>query len=242
MFEIPGRKELQAALEHAWATIGRAGTWWNAEERVAIAAEVRAASLRARCTPMQDNATPTIASRSAGPLSRPAIEAIDQVRNNASLIEPAWYHGLVSAGLSEGQYIEIVSLVAIVTSIDTFCAGIGQPSWPLPAPASGPPTCYRPPNAKQTITWLSTLAPDQVSDSDPDLYRERRGPRQRSGANIHLALSAVPQSMIDWWDVFEVMYLNSAQMREFSTEFRSISHAQIELLAARTSTLNRCAY
>jgi AhpD family alkylhydroperoxidase len=31
-------------------------------------------------------------------------------------------------------------------------------------------------------------------------------------------------------------------MRDFSREYRAISHAQIELLAARVSALNRCLY
>jgi len=243
MAEIRVREELESALRHAWAQIGQAGTWWNAEQRVAIASEVRAANVQWHPTGDDEtHHTPTVALEAARALPQPAMEAIHEIRNNASRIGPSWYRRLVSAGLSEGQYVEIVSLVAIVTAIDTFCAGVGQEAWPLPTPTSGFPSYHWPPNAKQAVTWLSTLAPDQVSSSDPDLYRDRLGPRQRSGANIHLALSAVPQSMIDWWDLFEVMYLNSAQMREFAKEFRSISHAQIELLAARTSALNKCAY
>jgi len=37
-------------------------------------------------------------------------------------------------------------------------------------------------------------------------------------------------------------YLPGTAMRDFSREYRAISHAQIELLAARVSPLNRCFY
>ena len=50
--------------------------------------------------------------------------------------------------------------------------------------------------------------------------------------------------MIHWWDLLEEMYQSSGQMRDYATEYRAISHAQIELLAARVTrrSLNRCEY
>ena len=48
--------------------------------------------------------------------------------------------------------------------------------------------------------------------------------------------------MIHWWDMFETMYLPAPAMRDFSREYRAISHAQIELLAARIAALNQCVY
>ena len=86
------------------------------------------------------------------------------------------------------------------------------------------------------------MAPDDRSDDDPDLYGDEPGPRRRPGANIQRALSLVPESMIHWWDLLETMYQSSAQMRDFGREYRAISHAQIELLAARVAALNRCEY
>ena len=63
-----------------------------------------------------------------------------------------------------------------------------------------------------------------------------------SGPAIHHALSLVPEAMIAWWDLFEPMYLRSAEMRDFTREFRAVTHAQIEMLAARTAALNQCIY
>jgi len=92
------------------------------------------------------------------------------------------------------------------------------------------------------LAWMATLAPEDRTDQDPDLYREHPGPRERYGANVHRALSLVPQAMMQWWDMFERMYLTSPTMRDFSREFRAVTHAQMEMLAARVAALNQCHY
>ena len=89
---------------------------------------------------------------------------------------------------------------------------------------------------------MATLAPEDRTDEDPDLYREHPGPRERYGANIHRALSLVPHAMMQWWDMFECMYLTSATMRDFGREYRAVTHAQMEMLAARVAALNQCHY
>jgi hypothetical protein len=38
------------------------------------------------------------------------------------------------------------------------------------------------------------------------------------------------------------LYLRGDQMRDFGTEYRAISHAQIEMIAGRVSALNQCLY
>jgi len=48
--------------------------------------------------------------------------------------------------------------------------------------------------------------------------------------------------MLHWWDMFEAMYQTSTQMRDFSQEPRAVTHAQMEMLAARVAALNRCEY
>jgi hypothetical protein len=89
---------------------------------------------------------------------------------------------------------------------------------------------------------MATLLPDDCTADDPDLYQAHPGPRRRGGGYVHHALSLVPRAMIHWWDMFEVMYLPSAAMRDFAREYRAVSHAQIELLASRVAVLNQCVY
>jgi hypothetical protein len=56
------------------------------------------------------------------------------------------------------------------------------------------------------------------------------------------AMSLVPDEVRSFFDLVENQYLPGAVMRDFSHEYRAITHAQIELLAARVSALNRCLY
>ena len=66
--------------------------------------------------------------------------------------------------------------------------------------------------------------------------------RQMPPANIHKAMSLVPAEVESFFDLCEHQYLGALAMRDFAREFRAISHAQIELLAARVSAMNRCFY
>ena len=61
-------------------------------------------------------------------------------------------------------------------------------------------------------------------------------------ANIRRALTLVPDEARGFFDVVAAQYLAGPQMRDFSREFRAITHLQIELLAARVSALNQCTY
>ena len=82
------------------------------------------------------------------------------------------------------------------------------------------------------------LAPADVGAEDPPLY----ACAGRSGGNVHLALSLVPEAMMQFWDLFETMYLPQHAMRDFGREYRAIDHAQIEMLAARVAVHNQCHY
>ena len=78
-----------------------------------------------------------------------------------------------------------------------------------------------------------------MQDGDPDPYP---GKTPDLIANIHRAMSLVPAEVAAFFALDDVIYLPQWAMKAFSREFRAISHAQIELLAARVSMINRCTY
>jgi alkylhydroperoxidase family enzyme len=86
------------------------------------------------------------------------------------------------------------------------------------------------------LAWVSTVAPEDVSAGDPNPYP------LHGEKNIHRALSLVPQEVANFFDLDVELYLKDHEIRDFSTEYRAISHAQIELIAARASVINRCYY
>lgn len=239
------RPELAAAQATAWQQLGWPGVWWNGEQRVAVVAETRHATGCALCRARKAAAIPAAvagAHDTLGTLPAPAVEAIHRIRTDSGRLGEGWYRRLIGQELSEAQYAELVSVVAITVAIDSFREGAGLPPLDLPLAMPGLPTRAMPPRVTEGLAWMPVLMPDDWAPPVADLYRSIPGPRERGRGNIHLALSLVPEAMIAWWDLFEPMYLRSAEMRDFHREFRAVTHAQIEMLAARTAALNQCMY
>lgn len=239
------RADLSGNLSTAWRHLGEAGTWWTGAERVAIAAETRQAAHCRLCAARKQAVSASMITGDhdrAVDLPAPAIEAIHRIRTDSGRLGESWYRSVIADGLTEERYIELLSVVAIVVATDTFHLAAGLPLPVLPVVRPGRPSRRRPAGAKPGLAWMPTLAPDDRTADEPDLYRDHPGPRERIGGNVQLALSLVPNSMIHWWDMFETMYLPGPAMRDFGRDYRAISHAQIEMLAARVAALNQCLY
>ena len=234
------RDDLAKAHDRAWERIGRPGTWWDGAQRVAIAAATRHASACTLCRWRKEALSPAAMEGthdSLGELSEVMVEVVHRVRNDPGRLSERWYRGVVAAGLSEEQYVEAVSVVAHIVAIDSMARGLGLDSLPLPRPQAGAPSRRRPVAAKSGGAWVPWLEPADLSDAEADLY-----PTGRPAANIMKAMSLVPDEVRGFFDLVSHQYMPPLAMRDFSREYRAISHSQIELLAARVSALNQCLY
>lgn len=237
--DVPIRRSLAAAIEDAWRRLARPGTWWSGSERLAIAAETRAAGQCRLCRERQAALSPYAVSGvhdAATDLPADAVEAIHRIRTDAGRITERFVREIADGPLGEERYVEIVAVVAITTALDTFDGVLGRPRRPLPAPQAGEPTRHRPAGARRDLAWVATLAPDMVSAGDPNPYP------LHGDKNIHRAVSLVPQEVFNFFDLDVELYLKDHEIRDFGTEYRAITHAQIELIAGRASALNRCFY
>ena len=234
------RDDLAAAHARAWGRIGRSGTWWDGAQRVAIAAETRHAVSCALCRRRKEALSPAAINGthdSLGALPEVVVEVVHRVRTDPGRLSKRWFRGVIAAGLSEEQYVETISIVAHLVAIDTMAGGLGCDLPLLPQPEQGRPSQYRPPGVKPGGAWVSWLEPADLGESEVGLY-----PVDRPAANIMKAMSLVPEEVRSFFDVVSHQYLPPLAMRDFSREYRAISHAQIELLAARVSALNQCLY
>ena len=235
------RQELQDALSSAARALGQPGVWWTSAERLKIARETRRARSCPLCRRRKEALSPHAvvgSHESATDLAPAAIEAVHRVVSDPGRLSEAWYRRLGDAGLADEAYVELLSVVAMTTALDTFDRATGAASRDLPQPSPGTPSRRRPHGAKPGLGWMPMLAPADVAPDDPPLYTSAG----RSGGNVHLALSLVPEAMMQFWDLFETMYLPQHAMRDFGHEYRAIEHAQIEMLAARVAVLNQCHY
>lgn len=237
--QLPIRASLAGQVEEAWVRLSRPGTWWSGDERIAIAAEARQADTCDLCRQRKAALSPYAVrgehdSRSG--LMPEAVEATHRLKTDSSRIIERWVRELADGPLGEERYVEIVSVVAIVTALDTFDHALGRALRPLPAPTEGEPTRHRPAGARRNLAWVATLAPEDVAAGDPDPFPVH------GDKNIHRALSLVPQEVFNFFDLDVELYLKDHEIRDFAHEHRAISHPQIELIAARASAINRCFY
>lgn len=237
---LPIRADLTAAHARAWQHIAKPGTWWSGAERVAIAAEARQAMscelCRRRKAALSAEAVSGIHDDLGG-LSEAAVEAIHRIRSDPGRLTRTWLARLLASGLTVEQYVEIVGVVAVIVALDTFARGIGIGLQDLPSAIPGPPTRRRPKGAKLGSAWVPWVERDDATLEEASMY-----PADRAPANIHKAMSLVPDAVRGFFDLVVHQYLPGSAMRDFSREYRAITHAQIELLAGRVSALNRCLY
>jgi hypothetical protein len=237
---VPIRDDLAAAHACAWARLGSPGTWWDGGERVAIAAETRHAPSCDLCCRRKEALSPAaIEGRHdrLGDLPESAVEVVHRVCTDPVRLTERWFRDVIAAGLGDGQYLEIVSIVAHVVAIDTMARGLGLDPLPLPEANPGPLSRYRPAGAKPGGAWIAWLEPTDLSEAEAGLY-----PAGPPPANIRKAMSLVPDEARSFFDLVSHQYQGPLEMRDFACEYRAISHAQIELLAARVSALNQCLY
>lgn len=235
------RSELSDALATGWLALGYPGVWWSGADRIEILRETRAARGCPLCVARKAAPVPQAIMGShdaATSLAAPAVEAIHRIVSDPGRLSESWYRRTTGAGLSDEAYIELLSVVAIATAVDSFDRACGALPRTLPPIVAGQPTRRRPKGAKPGLGWMPMLAPEDVGADDPPLYASAG----RIGGNVHRALSLVPEAMMQFWDLFETMYLPQDAMRDFGREYRAIDHAQIEMLAARVAVRNQCVY
>lgn len=134
-------------------------------------------------------------------------------------VDAEWVDALLADGLTPESYVEIIGIVGRVSAVDSLMFGIGAQPQPLPLPADGEPTRVRADDA----TMNGALAPTVGAPGAPS------------------ALSAVPAEVDAMFDLHGVLYLSLEEMAEPAID-KTLSRAQMELIAARTSLLNDCFY
>ena len=236
---LPIRQGLDREVRRAWLRLAAPGTWWTGAERVAIAAEVRNARTCRLCSQRKVALSPyTLRGDhdSQGDLAQPVVDVVHRIVTDAGRLKESWVRSTVTSGVTEEQYVEIVGIVALVTALDTFDHALGRALRPLPASVPGEPRKARPAGAQRDLAWVHTVAPQNLTPDDPDPYAVH------GEKNIHRALSLVPQEVFNFFDLDIELYLKDDEIRAFGVAHRALTHAQIEMLAARVSALNGCYY
>ena len=232
---VPIRRQIldsqAAALVH-WA---QPGAWWSAAERLAIVREVRSARDAEALPPWVAPSTVDGLIDEDHPLPHGAIDAIWRLTNHIGTVTRTWYEALVPERLSAEQYVELVGLVGQVNLVDRFADALGLDRPNLPPPQAGEPTRKVPEGAGVDVHWVPTapLVDESWLPADKNI----------GVPNVRKALSLVPGERIMQWTLIDSHYVaGGALADDFKDDHWSLNRPQIELIGARTSTLNECFY
>ncbi len=232
------RDDITAAHRATWEHIARPGSWWTGAERVAIAAEARHAERCALCAERKGALSPNAVSgehESLAELPAVAVDAIHRIVTDPGRLSQAWFEGLLQLGLTDASYVELVAVVVVVMNIDYFAHALGVQLLPLPVPRAGEPTHHRPQCARDHGAWVATIASGEEAGPERDLYRGKKV------AVVGTALSLVPAELEHPRILARAQYVSPSRLMDFS-QHRSVTRAQMELVAARVSAINECFY
>jgi hypothetical protein len=234
---LPIPDAMRDAHRRAWQRLARPGAWWTGAERVAIAAEVRAARdctlCRERKAALSPHAVPGEHAATAL-LPAPAVEAAHRIASDSARLTRAWYEKTLAAGLSEAHYVELLGVSVTVVNLDALHRALGVAPEPLPEPLAGEPSRERPPAALGGA-WVPWLALDSAEG------RALFGGRPRV-PNVARALSLVPDAVRQLMELSEAHYLPIDEVVDPRARVPALSRAQMELVAGRVSALNECFY
>ena len=225
--------------ERTWQRIAGAGTWLDGPTRVAIAEEVREAGQCQLCHRRKESLSPFSESgdhNGVAGVSQQILEVVHHIVTDPGRLTRRWYEQALESGLSDAEYVEIVGLTCTLISVDTFYRGLGIPLLTLPQPIEGEPNRERPVGAKHQLAWVPTVEPEDFLDGEFNPYRED------NRFNVQKALSLVPRTLIEFYDVDETYYLPQGDIRNFNADYRALSHSQMELIGSRGAQINQCHY
>jgi hypothetical protein len=234
---LPISAEMRAAHRRAWERLAAPGSWWTGAERVALAAEVRAARDCALCRERKAALSPHAVAgehEATSLLPAAAVDAVHRITTDPGRLSKSWYEKTLAAGVSAGPYVELVGVVVTLVNLDSLHRALGVEPEPLPEPVAGEPTRLQPPH-EQGGAWVPWIALD--SEEAKDLYG---GPPRV--ANVLRALSLVPDAARQLQELSAVHYLPMDEVADPRAGLPTLSRPQMELVAGRVSALNECFY
>ena len=137
------QQHTRAGVDMAWASLGAPGTWFSGAEKLALAAETRAAHGCALCAERVAALFPYAVEGDHAPssgLSAAALDAVHRISTDPGRLSQRWYHAALESGLTPEQVVELTGVVGVVTIADSLAVALGAPLRSLPEPQPGEPS------------------------------------------------------------------------------------------------------
>jgi hypothetical protein len=237
------RTDITASHDRVWEGLAAPGARLTGAERVAVAAESRNARACRLCQGRKAALSPNslTGEHDAGTedMSPARVELIHKLVTDPGRITRSWVEGLLAAGMSDVEYVEIAALASAVMVVDTFHVAMDLPLRPLPEPVAGEPSGKRPRTAVMEEGYVPVIPADALTDDYADLYDTRYWV-----PNVHRAFSLVPDATRLADELMSSHYFPYEMVPRYTDADHNyaINKMQIELIASRVSMYNDCFY
>jgi hypothetical protein len=238
----PIRATMADGYRTSWEYIGQPGNWWTGEQRIAIVQACRDAHRCPLCTDRKSALSPYAITgdhaRTERVLSDKETDAIHRITTDAARLTKSWIDETIDDEFTYGHYVEAVSVIVTALSIDSFHRALDLEVEPLPDPVAGQPSRYWPPGAAIDVAWVPMLLPENLTEAEADIFLG-----QPQTAHVLRAMSLIPDAVRHLVFQSGVQYVGVENAGDpASSGSLSLSRAQVELVAARTSVINDCFY
>jgi len=236
--DLEVRPDLTAAHAHVWEKLAAPGTWWNGDERLAIAEVVRAALNDADPTPPWESASSSGRIPKNPFIASELQDAVYRLARHAGTLTEDWYLTMRDAtGVTPQQWVEVIEVAISVASVLRFTqvAGIKQPKFPVAL--GGAPSRQDQPSKPAKHHWVPVV---HLEDMTPELEPFYEG--LPALAPVIRALSSVPAAMDTLTTLGNAQYIPMREMVDLNWSRGTLSRRQIEFVAGRLSALRECFY
>ncbi len=233
-------KHTAAGLDQAWDQLGRAGGWFTGPERIAIAAETRAARECGFCAERKAALSPYSVDGAHDPsdsiFREHTLDTIHRIASDPGRLAERWYKNLRDAGMRPEELVEITSIVGVVTIADTLARALSLSDRPLPPAHEGDPHRQTVAGTKIERAWVPMVESGSAEGMLKLMY-DNLQTNVGFVFNVARSLTAVPEAVRDFFSAFLPNYSTHGPVRA-----GGLNRTQVELLASSTSAWNDCFY
>ena len=233
--EYPVPKLLDELHRDEITSLSGVGTWGSAEQRHAVSAATRNARYQMGVQEIDDNNDNLTVNSLPAAVTRIA-EAVAQ---GGTSIDADFCQQAQDEGVTEGAYVEVVSVAARTVNLDVFARGIGVPVRQLVKPASNEaPSFERPEEAIDEGFFAATIPNGPAGGKTGEaLYGGQ------PAGNILRTLSLVPEEARNVIRLVQTQYYDNSTFMDFSAQrHHALNRAQMEVVATKVSAHHQCFY
>lgn len=226
---------IDALHTDGFLSFARAGTWGSAAQRSAVVATTRKVLVEAGLQASSGDE----ALADGVQLPDAVQRLIREVALGAISVDREFCQQIQAEGVTEGAYVEVVSLVSLLVNMDVFARGIGVSPRPLAEPVEDKAPSYARPTEATDEGFFTPSVPSGPAGGATGEFLYGGHP----AVNVFRATSLVPDEAQRVIALIETQYFPGAKLMDFAYDNgHCMSRAQVELVATKVSEHNQCFY